>query len=65
MANTETLSKLFLELDAALPDTHTKRELDAAKQRDKFGVALRMISSGCDDPRGLATRVLKEEKQHG
>lgn len=63
MANTETLSKLFLELDAALPDTHTKRELDAAKQRDKFGVALRMIADGCGDPRGLATRVLKEEGQ--
>lgn len=60
MDDTETLSKLFLELDAVLPDTHTKRELEAVKQRDRFGLALRMIAAGCKDPGELAAKVLGE-----
>ena len=58
---TEILQKLYLELANVVPkDCISSREIRLGKIADRYGLALRMIAEGCDDPRGFAKETLQK-----
>jgi len=57
----ETLCKLYLELANVVPqDCVSAREKEKQKHIDTYGIALLMISQGCDDPRSVAEKALSK-----
>ena len=57
----EQLCKLYQELANVVPvECRSSREIAMQRNIDKYGVALMMIEQGCEDPAGLARKVLAD-----
>ncbi len=66
MADTETLSKLYLELANVVPkETVSARELALQQVIDGYGVALMMIAEGCEGAAQFARKALEKAARRG